>query len=35
MAIMIAGLRPGADTLDESPMSAQHVAQIIDNLSAR
>jgi AcrR family transcriptional regulator len=35
MAIMIAGLRPGADTLDASPMSAQHVAQIIDNMSAR
>ncbi|MEN0139737.1 MAG: TetR/AcrR family transcriptional regulator [Rhodococcus sp. (in: high G+C Gram-positive bacteria)] len=35
MAIMIAGLSPGADALDASPMSAQHVAQIIDNMSAR
>ena len=35
MAIMIAGLRPGADALDASPMSAHHIAQIIDNMSAR
>ncbi|WP_370179058.1 TetR/AcrR family transcriptional regulator [Rhodococcus wratislaviensis] len=35
MAVMIAGLRPGADNLDAIPMSAQHVAQIMDQLWAR
>ncbi len=35
MAVMIAGLRPGADNLDAIPMSAQHVAQIMDHLWAR
>ena len=35
MAIMIAGLRPGADALDAAPMSAHHVAQIMDQLNSR
>ncbi|MFF1555761.1 TetR/AcrR family transcriptional regulator [Rhodococcus erythropolis] len=35
MAVMIAGLRPGADNLHAMPMSAQHVAQIMDHLWAR
>ncbi len=32
---MIAGLRPGADHLDAAPMSAQDVAQVMDNLWPR
>ncbi|MBA8963764.1 hypothetical protein JOJ86_004980 [Rhodococcus percolatus] len=35
LAVMIAGLRPGADNLDAAPMSAQDVAQIMDNLWPR
>ena len=35
MAVMIAGLRPGADDLDAAPMSAQDVAQVMDNLWPR
>ncbi|WP_410055753.1 TetR/AcrR family transcriptional regulator [Rhodococcus sp. WS3] len=35
MAIMIAGLRPGADKLDAVPMDAQHVAQIMNHLHPR
>ncbi|MFC9840518.1 TetR/AcrR family transcriptional regulator [Rhodococcus sp. NPDC127530] len=35
MAVMIAGLRPGADDLDAAPMSARDVAQILDNMWAR
>ncbi|MDV7088340.1 TetR/AcrR family transcriptional regulator [Rhodococcus opacus] len=35
LAVMIAGLRPGADDLDAAPMSAQDVAQIMDNLWPR
>ncbi|MCW2295481.1 TetR/AcrR family transcriptional regulator [Rhodococcus erythropolis] len=35
MAVMIAGLRPGAEKLDTNPMNAQHVAQIMDHLRTR
>lgn len=35
MAIMIAGLRPGAEQLDPAPMSAEHDAQILNNLYSR
>ncbi|NDV09613.1 TetR/AcrR family transcriptional regulator [Rhodococcus sp. IEGM 248] len=35
LAVMIAGLRPGADDLDAAPMSAQDVAQIMDSLWPR
>jgi hypothetical protein len=35
MAIMIAGLRPGADDLDADPMSAHHIAEILDRFQAR
>ena len=35
LAVMIAGLRPGADNLDAAPMSVQDVAQIMDNLWPR
>ncbi|MFC9765966.1 TetR/AcrR family transcriptional regulator [Rhodococcus jostii] len=35
LAVMIAGLRPGADDLDAAPMNAEHVAHIMDNLWSR
>ncbi|MFD7006402.1 TetR/AcrR family transcriptional regulator [Rhodococcus jostii] len=35
LAVMIAGLRPGAERLDAAPLSAQDVAQIMENLWPR
>lgn len=35
LAVMIAGLRPGAERLDATPMNAEHVAHIMDNLWSR
>ncbi|MBC2638116.1 MULTISPECIES: TetR/AcrR family transcriptional regulator [unclassified Rhodococcus (in: high G+C Gram-positive bacteria)] len=35
MAIMIAGLRPGADDLDADPMSAHHITEIMDRFRAQ
>lgn len=35
MAIMITGLRPGAEHLDAAPMSTGHAAQILNNLHPR
>jgi len=35
LAVMIAGLRPGAETLDAPPMNAEHVAHIKELLQTR
>ncbi|TQC45709.1 TetR/AcrR family transcriptional regulator [Rhodococcus sp. WS4] len=35
LAVMIAGLRPGAERLDATPMNAEHVAHILELLEAR
>ncbi|WP_037205932.1 TetR/AcrR family transcriptional regulator [Rhodococcus opacus] len=35
LAVMIAGLRPGAEQLDAAPMNAQEVAHIMENLWPR
>ncbi|QQZ16648.1 MULTISPECIES: TetR/AcrR family transcriptional regulator [Rhodococcus] len=35
LAVVIAGLRPGAERLDAAPMNAQEVAQIMENLWPR
>ncbi|CAG7619830.1 TetR/AcrR family transcriptional regulator [Rhodococcus opacus] len=35
LAVMIAGLRPGAERLDAAPMNAQDVAHIMENLWPR